>query len=163
MFEIVFNRNLLTKDPGKKGKITGISIYHGYHCGTYFKCPHGQTCKYRKAHTFHNLSVKIHRWFELYLHIKLPHWFYMNKRYTDLSGTTKCPHSMHRFYTCYNCIFQEGDRGCENKSRLKFIEEFGYLASEDEKNPYICKFFLKNEWADNYDKNTGRTIWEEIK
>lgn len=153
MFKITWSRNCLNNPE----KITGIKIIHGYQCSSACYCGYAKICKYRKGFKFHNFSVAVHRFFEYRLHIKLPHLLYINKRWTDLSGTTKCPYKKDRLYTCWDCVYCDGNvdgiclnpkRGTATKKELEVIDVYWG-------NHHRCGLFKKNEWADNWDKNTG--------
>lgn len=164
MFKISFVRDLWSNDLKKRNKITGIKITHGYHCSCSYRCEHGRKCKYRKGFKFHNWSVDVHRFFEYRLHIKLPHLLYINKKYTDLSGTTKCPFKKEREYTCFDCKhhagFDEYMKGlCGNKERHRLIKE-GKGSEITMPDKSYCKLFEKSEWADKFDKDTGETIYD---
>lgn len=164
MFKVSLSRDLFNKDPEKRNKITGIRITHGYQCSSACCCDCASKCKYRKGFKFHNWSVGVHRFFEYKLHIKLPHWLYINKHWTDLSGTTKCPFKKERRYSCHNCKYQAGyDIDCKgicgNKERYRLIEE-GRGMELYIQGQYHCKLFEKNEWADKYNKDTGEKIWD---
>ena len=165
MFKISFDRDLLNNDPKKRNKITGLIITCGYHCSNSFRCKCGSKCKYRKGFTFHNWSVGVHRFFEYRLHIKLPHLLYIQRQYTDLSGTTKCPFQMERIYTCFDCKYHAGFdeymKGiCGNKERHRLVEERKWEELDVPDVPYRCKLFEKREWADKFDKNTGETLFD---
>lgn len=164
MFKISFVRDLLNNDPKERNKITGIKITHGYHCSISYCCDCGRKCKYRKGFKFHNWSVSVHRFFEYRLNIKLPHWLYINKEYTDLSGTTKCPFKKERRYTCFDCKYHAGfdeymNGLCGNKERHHLIKEGRYDECDVPDKAY-CKFFEKSEWADKWDKNTGEKLYD---
>lgn len=155
MFKIQFTHDIMNKDPEKRKKITGIHVIHGYHCLDSCWCDCGHKCKYRKGFKFHNFSVAVHRFFEYRLHIELPHLFYIGKCITNLSGTAKCPFHKSRRYTCFDCKYQYGDRNCSNEKY--------HNASWKESRPDDpewsngkCKFFEKNEWADDWDRKTGK-------
>lgn len=164
MIKIFFTHDILNRDPEKRKKITGIMILHGYHCMNSCYCDCASKCKYRKGYKFHNWSVAVRRFFEYKLHIKLPHLLYINKKSTDLSGTTKCPFKKERMYSCHNCKYHSGFdeymKGlCGNQERNRLNKEGKwrehYLPGE-----LRCKFFEKNEYADNWDRNTGERIWD---
>lgn len=109
----------------------------------------------RKGFKFHNWSVNIHRFFEYHFHIKLPHLIYINKEYTDLSGTTKCPFHKSRYYTCWDCKHQRGLEECnipyKERKRIEQPDEWGCGR---------CGSFEKSKFADNWDKNTGKIIYK---
>ena len=76
-----------------------LHITIGYECGDGCYCDKYKKCKYKsKWHKFHNISVKIHKFFEYRLHIKLPHLIYIDQKWERLSGTDKCPFHKSRFY-----------------------------------------------------------------
>lgn len=160
MIKIFFTHDILNRDPEKRKKITGIMILHGYHCMNSCYCDCALKCKYRKGYKFHNWSVAVHRFFEYKLHIKLPHFLYINKKSTDLSGTTKCPFKKERMYSCYDCKYQHGmDEYMHGLCNNKQYGNASYEESRHPTNPCVCKFFEKNEYADNWDRNTGEKIW----
>lgn len=164
MFKISFDRDLFNKDPKKRNKITGIIITCGYHCNNSYGCKYGMKCKYRKGFRFHNWSVSVHRFFEYNLNIKLPHILYIQRKYTDLSGTTKCPFKQERKYTCFDCKyhggFDEDMNGlCANKEYIRLNKE-GRRKEIDVPNQSYCKLFEKSEWADKFDKNTGEKLFD---
>lgn len=164
MFKISFIHDLCNTDPEKRKKITGIQITHGYHCSQSYCCDCGKKCKYRKGFKFHNWSVKVHRFFQWHLHIKLPHLLYINKKYTDLSGTTKCPFKKERKYHCIDCKYHDGydeymNGLCGNKEYRRLGRE-GKGGELYVQGQHYCKLFEKNEWADKWDKNTGETIYD---
>lgn len=132
-------------------KILHINI--GYNCGDGLYCDKYKKCKYRaKWYKLHNMSVKIHRFFEYRLHIKLPHLIYIGQKWERLSGTDKCPFHKSRHYSCYDCKYIGGEwlRDCSCSERIKtyykdrkpdiYIEDWGKR----------CAYFEKNEWADDY-------------
>ena len=159
MFKIFFSRNVMGDTPQERKKITGIHIRYGYYCNC-FDCEHRHKCKYRKSCKFHNWSVNVHRFFEYKLHIKLPNWLYIDKLFTDLSGTTTCPFNMPRQYACYVCKYQAGYdeymKGlCSNKDYINSTWSESHIDGSSH-----CKFFEKNDWADKYDKKTGEVIFD---
>lgn len=154
-FKIFFDHNLRAKTEKERKKITGIIIKHGYYCLISYKCPNGKKCKYRKAFVFHNWSVRVHRFFQYHLKIKLPHLIYIGKFSTDLSGTITCPYKIPREENCYRCKYSGVGEDCENKERLKLWKEGKHKEYEIPENPYICKFFEKNDYFDCYNKKTG--------
>lgn len=145
----------LIKDLNNNKKISGIKITHGYYCSSSCYCDCKNKCKYRKGFMFHNWSVDVHRFFEYYFHIKLPHMLYINKEYTDLSGTTKCPFAKSRRYTCWDCKYQCGLEKCSipynERKRFEQIPEWAGGK---------CGSFEKCEWADDWDRDTGKRIWK---
>lgn len=161
MLKIFFTHDITNRDPEKRKRITGIMIMHGYQCGSSCYCNCASKCKYRKGYKFHNWSVAIHRFFEYRLHIKLPHFLYINKKWTDLSGTTKCPFKKERMYTCYDCKYQNGmDEYMNGLCGNKQYHNASYEESRHPTNSQICRFFEKSEWADRWDKNTGEKIYD---
>lgn len=136
-----------------------ITITHGYYCTDVYDCDCGYKCKYRNNYKFHNWRVRVHRFFERRLHIKLPYFLYICKERARLSGTTKCPYGKSRLYTCWQCKYCDGDPDgvCLNpKKATMSIEELKF--DDPEWGTYNrCSLFEKNEWADRYDKNTGET------
>lgn len=158
-FKIFFNHNLMAKTEKERKKITGIIIKHGYHCLIAYKCPNGNKCIYRKAFVFHNWSVKVHRFFQYYLKIKLPHLIYIGKFSTDLSGTITCPYGMPREENCWRCKYSGVEENCENKERQKLWKEGKHKEYEHPNNHYICKFFERDENFYNYNKVNGEIIF----
>lgn len=158
MIKISLYRDLMSDDPKK---IKSIIITHWYYCGISCYCDHGRKCKYRKNYTFHNLSVRIHLFFEYRLHIKLPHLIYISKEYTDLSGTSKCPCHKSRFYTCTECKYSCGviDGVCTNKKRETATPEELECKDPDWGSHMKCGLFEKTSWADDWDKDTGKYIY----
>lgn len=154
--KISFSHNLMAKTKEERKKITGINIYHGFHCLIAYKCPYGNKCKYRKANVFHNWSVSVHRFFQYHLKIKLPHLIYINKYSTDLSGTITCPHSMPREENCWRCKYGLGEK-CENEERNKLLTAKKWKETEHPTNKYICKFFERDDYFDYYNIKTGET------
>lgn len=144
----------LIRNGNNYKRITGINITHGYHCSSFCYCDCKNKCKYKNGFKFHNWSVNVHRFFGYYFHIKLPHLLYVGKEYTDLSGTTKCPFHKSRRYTCWDCKHQSGLRECSipyNKRRkIEYSTEWDRC---------LCGSFEKCEWADNWDKDTGKMIY----
>lgn len=157
-FKISFSKNLMAKTKEERNKITGINIYHGFYCLIAYKCPNGNKCKYRRANVFHNFSVNVHRWFEYKLKIKLPHLIYINKYSTDLSGTITCPYGMPREESCWRCKYGLGEK-CGNEERNKLLNLKKWEETEHPTNKYICKFFERSEDFYNYDKVSGKFIF----
>ena len=145
----------LLRNSDNYKKISGINITHGYHCRSSCYCDCKNKCKYKNGFRFHNWSVSVHNYFEYHFHIKLPHLLYIGKEYTDLSGTTKCPFHKSRRYDCYTCKHQCGFRECNIP-----YNERKEIDQSTECNRYICGSFEKCEWADDWDKNTGKMIYE---
>lgn len=157
MFKIKFSRDMMNEDADKRNRITGIRIVHGYYCMDCCWCIHGSKCRYRKGFKFHNISVRIHNFFQYRIHVKLPHILYVGKYNTNLSGTSKCPFNMSRRYTCYDCIHCEGQDKCGNRNYIELPHKD--TVSDDTEWPECkCKFFEKSAWADNYDRKTGRML-----
>ena len=136
-------------------------IQCGYQCNNLY-CKNRSKCKYRKSfNKLHNFYIRIRNFFKYRLHIKLPWLIYLDKKHTDLSGTTTCPFKMPRNYSCNVCEYQAGYdehmKGiCGNKDYINSTWEESHL----DESPY-CRFFEKNEWADRYDKKTGETIYND--
>lgn len=168
MFKIIWSRDVFADTPEKRNKIRGIHIFCGYHCYIAYDCDCGRKCKYRKNFTkLHNFSVRIHRFFEYRLHIKLPHLLYISKDSNDMSGTILCPFKKPRRYTCYDCkscagVDENIDTICINKERRKLFEEKrGKEAYNDDYTRAHCEFFDKVDYADDYDKRTGGIVSTE--
>ena len=142
-------------------KDSGLIITCGYECGNSSSCDCAHKCKYNSNHKFHNWSVAVHRFFEYRLHIKLPHLIYFNKEWVKLSGTTKCPHGKSRLYTCWDCKYCDGDPDgvCLNPKKTTTPIEELKVKDPDWGEHHRCSLFNKREWADKYDKNTGKIIW----
>lgn len=165
MFKIQFIHNMMGKTPEERKKITGINIIHGYNCADYYYCDCANKCKYKPKYTFHNWDVAVHRFFEQKLHIKLPHWLYVERWRANLSGTTTCPFNQPRIYTCYQCKYQAGYDSdlngiCGNEERNRLNRE-GKGSEISEFGKGRCKLFEKADWADKYDKETGEMLWNE--
>lgn len=161
MFKISFAHDILNPDPKLRKKITAIVITYGYACNDSRYCNCQRKCKYSNGgYWFHNLSCKIHLFFEYRLHIKLPHLLYIGKKHTSLSGTTKCPFHKSRHYTCWDCKYSDGQvhGSCLNEKYRKASYEES-RTDDPEWNSGKCKFFEKNEWADDWDKETGEMIY----
>jgi len=160
VFKISFTRDLLNDDPKKRKRITGIDIRHGYNCRASTWCNCSNKCKHKSNYKFHNWSVRVHRFFEYKLHIKLPHLLYIGKHSVDLSGTTKCPFNKSRYYTCWDCKYSDCDPDgvCLNEERNNTPVEERKIIDPDWGEYGKCKFFEKSEWADNWDRNTGERI-----
>jgi len=161
MFKISFSRDWLNDDPKKRKRIKGLHIEYGYYCLSCSSCDCMSKCKYKGGFKFHNWSVKVHRFFEYKLHIKLPHLLYISKHSVDLSGTTKCPFNKSRRYTCWDCQYCDGDPDgvCLNKERNETPVKERDFDDPDWGKYHRCKFFKKTPWADNWDKNTGERIF----
>ena len=144
-------RDWMNKDPKLRKKIVGITLLTGYHCLSSCYCDCSHKCKYRKINSrLHNFRVCISR----FLHLNYISRIHIAKNNVDLSGTEKCPFKKERIYTCWDCRYSYGMRGCSNeKWRTSSWEE-----SQHPTNRYVCKFFEKNDYADNYDKKTGERI-----
>ena len=136
-----------------------LSIKHGYHCSSSCWCDK-RKCKYRKGFKFHNFSVNVHRFFNYHFNINLPHLLYINRRYTDLSGTTKCPYGKSRFYTCYDCKYCGYDRSCNNpKYSTATYEELIDFIDDDWNRHCRCNLFEKSDYADAWDRDTGERVY----
>lgn len=132
-----------------------IHIIIGYKCGDGIHCDKYNQCKYKaKWNKLHNISVKIHRFFEYRLHIKLPHLLYINQKWERLSGTDKCPFNKSRYYSCYDCKFVSGsllrDCSCEERNNTPYNER-SVIETEWGKQ---CGYFEKCKWADDYLKRS---------
>lgn len=160
MFKIRFYRGMDINDLTKKGKIKGIDIKYSTHC-SFYECDCRSKCKYRKASSIHRILVNFRIWLSNNINInKLPNILFIDKPFRDLSGTTRCPFNVPRRYHCNDCIYSDYDDMCEGictcDERIKLIKarKFEEIRSSDKYTP--CKFFTKNEFADNYDKETGK-------
>lgn len=161
MFKIKFVHDIMNKDPAKRKKIKGIMVSRGYRCMDSCWCDRASKCKYNKEYTYHNLSVRVHNFFEYRLHIKLPHLIYITIRNANMSGTEMCPYHKSRLYTCHDCKWCTGKDYCENPDYSKSpYEESKNFDDPDWHNVCRCKFFEKNEYADRYDKKTGEIKFE---
>lgn len=130
-----------------------LHIQIGYQCGDGSHCDKYKQCKYRaKWIKFHNLSVRIHNFFEYRLHIKLPHLIHISQKWERLSGTDKCPFHKSRRYTCYDCRYICGDNleecCCPERYGVPFKERLPDVETEDWGTR--CAYFDKCEWADDY-------------
>ena len=166
MLKIFWNRNILGNTPEERKKITGLCITCGYHCYISCRCDCGKKCKYRKNFTgIRNLSVRIHRFFEYRLKIKLPYWISLIKESNDMSGTTMCPYNKPRRHTCYDCkhcagVDEDFDTICNNEDSINLSKE-GRWWKEcriDDETRANCKFFEPVEYADDYNPKTGSVI-----
>jgi hypothetical protein len=145
MIEFHLNRDILNKDPTKRKKITGLTIWYGLSCLDACWCDCGQKCKYGKSgYWYHNFSVRLHTFFEYKLHIKLPHLLYIGRKSEIISGTEKCPFRKSKRLTCWDCKYGYGRCGCRNeKYHNSSYEE---SKSDDPEWPHgKCKFFEKYE------------------
>lgn len=136
----------------------GLHIEYGYEC-RHINCQCRSDCKYGKGNSLGNCLVKIRRWFEYKLNIKIPARLYVSKRFTDLSGTTKCPFKVKRHYTCIHCKYHGGfdknmDGICTNKKYINDPMAYSQFGVGH------CTLFEKMKWADNYDKKTGEMIYD---
>lgn len=148
MFKISFN------------KPHSITITHGYNCIDSTHCDCRSKCKHRSNYTFHNWSVRVHRFFEYRLHIKLPYFLYIGKKRAHLSGTTRCPYGKSRLYTCWDCRYCDGDPDgvCLNQKMATATKEELKVVDPEWGEYHRCGLFEKTPWADKYDKNTGEII-----
>ena len=126
-----------------------LLIIHGYDCGDSCDCNMSKKCKHINHHRFHNFSVKLHRFFEYKLHVKLPHLIYITKKYVRFSGTHMCPYNKPRNYICHDCEFICGPllRDCRCKDNKGSYLETTYV---DDHWGRKCKYFKKCSWADDY-------------
>lgn len=140
-------------------KMKYIDIEHGYDCRSHSYCKYRTKCKYHSKYRFHNWSVAVHRFFEFHFHIKLPHWLCIHKKYVDFSGTSKCPFHTSRRYTCWDCKYTSGQIDGECLHPLYASTPLEELKVKDDPNweGGRCSLFEKNEWADQWDKDTGET------
>ena len=127
-------------------------LYISYECGDYLHCDKSKQCKYKpRFYKLHNLSVKIHRFFEYRLHIKLPYLIRIYQTWKRLSGTSKCPYHKSRYYDCYDCKYVSGElfRECSCKERINAPcnERLSPIKTEW---GYRCAYFKKCPWADNH-------------
>lgn len=145
MIEFHLNRDIFNKDPTKRKKITGLTIFYGIDCLDGCWCNCAQKCKYRKGgYWYHNWSVRLHTFFEYKLNIKLPHLLYLGKRSERLSGTSKCPFHKSKHLTCWDCKYAIGMDRCTNEKYHNASYEES--KSDDPDWPYgKCKFFEKRE------------------
>ena len=145
------------------GKFHWITITHGYYCLDSSSCDCRDKCKHSRGFKFHNWSVDVHRFFQYRLHIKLPHILYIGKKDAWLSGTTKCPYGKSRKYTCWQCNYCDGDPDgvCLNPKKATATKEELKVVDPEWGEHHRCGLFEKTPWADNYDKDTGETIWKE--
>lgn len=132
-------------------KILHINI--GYQCGDGLDCDKYRKCKYKaKWYKLHNISIRIHRFFEYRLHIKLPHLIYIGQKWKRLSGTDKCPFRKSRHYSCYDCKYIGGEClincYCPEKINTYYKDWKPDIETEDWGKR--CAYFEKCEWADNY-------------
>jgi hypothetical protein len=130
-----------------------ITITCGYDCGDAPYCDNSKKCKHIAKHRYHNFAVRLHRFFEYKLHIKLPQLICFKKEWKRLSGTKLCPYHKSRRYSCYNCKYLGYDHyhleeNCLNKIRNNTCYK-NTLEPDNDWNTK-CKFFEKNDWADDY-------------
>lgn len=147
-------------------KIKGLVIRYGYACNVSYKCDCAQKCKYRYsrnsfARFYTSAVMEIRRFFEYKLKIKLPYLLFIGHTNRDLSGTAKCPFNKSRCYTCFDCESCSPNGVCNNENyrNANWEAEGNFEIPTDWGYQWICKFFEKNELADNYDKKTGEHIF----
>lgn len=148
---------------------TGIVIRYGYRCNVSYKCDCAKKCKYHRkkdfAYYYTSAMIELRRFFEWKFHIKLPWLIFIGHNDYDMSGTTKCPFHKSRCYTCFHCKYSEYDNCeceqiCVNENyQQATYEEANAFEDSDWHHQGRCKFFEKNEWADNYDRETGEHIY----
>lgn len=147
------------KELQKKTKYYKIEI--GYNCSNSCVCDCRDKCRYNAKYTWHNFIVSIRRFFYRKFNIELGRLpFYFERHYTDLSGTTTCPFKKERMYSCIHCSYHAGFdeymKGlCSNKERT----DSTWKDTQHPSQPVVCKYFKKNNFADNYDKKTGDMIF----
>ncbi len=137
-----------------------LHINIGYQCGDGSYCDKYKQCKYRaKWYKLHNLSVRIHRFFEYRLHIKLPHLICISQKWERLSGTDKCPFHKSRRYTCYDCRHHFGVETCTCEARINtpYKEQLPDVDTDDWGKR--CAYFDKCKRADSY-MDGGRNKYE---
>jgi hypothetical protein len=135
--------------PKEKGS-SKIIVTCGYDCGDASHCDKSKHCKHRAKYRYHNFMVKLNRFFEYKLHIKFPHLICFQKEWVRLSGTKLCPYHKSRNYTCWDCKYNTYTENCLNETRNNTPYKETLCDSEWGKK---CKFFDKNEWADDYKNN----------
>ena len=139
----------------KDKRYSKVIITCGYNCEDSCYCDKAKQCKYKSSHRYHNFIVNFHNFFKYKLHIELPHLIYIQKEYKQLSGTKKCPFNKSRHYTCSHCAYSGyDDYGLEEICVNNIRNATPYKATLEINNDWgtTCKFFKKNEWADDYKK-----------
>ena len=164
MFKIEVSRKI-DESQKTRQKIDTIDVIFGYRCFSY-SCDCSSKCKYSRSSKIQNLITKIVRFFRDNLHIKFFKKIFILNKWTNLSGTTTCPFKKPRRYSCSECEYQAGYdeymKGiCGNKERFRLIEEGRYSEIICVEEPR-CKLFKKDKFADNYDKNTGEMIFDNM-
>lgn len=156
----------------KLNRLRGIGKHHpyllitcGYQC-SFIDCKHYRSCKYRHGfYHLHNLSVELRRWIYYKTKGKIDIHFpvYIQKLYTNLAGTTKCPHNIARedSWDCWQCKYSDGniDGNCMNEQYIEDNRTGNWKAHEDPEHHGRCKYFEVNEWYLNYDHKTGELIY----
>ena len=138
-------------------KESGIYITYGYQCGDSSSCDCRHKCRHCGSYRFHNFSVDFHRFFEKYLHIKLPHLLHISRKWVRLSGTTKCPYNKSRLYTCWDCQYCDGDPDgvcLHPRAASRCYEDLAVIDPEWGSH-HRCKLFAPIPGAMEYDKQTG--------
>lgn len=138
---------------GEKGKIV---IERSPICGDATVCPNRHKCKYGKKHNywFSNLCVSVRNAFKRNFNIDLPESpFIVANRWECFSGTKKCPHSMPKNYTCYDCKYLGWYDFDECNCKERYNVPFSDTVYRDENwgNQMRCKFFEPFEglYSDN--------------
>lgn len=129
----------------KKNERLGITntyliIYPRRECSNYFQCKYGRDCK------FNRFKSKFHK------HIVV------QGKSSDLSGTELCPFHMPRLYTCWDCIYCNGDVDgpCLNPNRKN---EMTYN-DPDWGAHHRCTGFTPDTWCNDWSRKTGERIYK---
>jgi hypothetical protein len=160
MFKVRFSHDLFNDNPELRKRIKGLHVEIGYNCSNGCYCDCGSKCKHRSNYRWHNFWVNVSLFLRRKFNIDWHNPIYITKHYVDLSGTSKCPFKKERMYHCIHCKHHAGyDEYMKGLCSNKEWRNASYTEAQHPTNPQICKFFEKNNWADNYDKETGEMIY----
>lgn len=128
------------------------------HCINHYYCEYNNICEYnRTKQKMYKIRKRLRDFlvfkFGIHLGSLESKWIYR-----DLSGTTICHHHVSRNYSCFDCKYSRCDTVeiemcCTNEDYInnKFSES-------NIPGKRHCKFFSKDEYADDYNKETGEYI-----
>lgn len=160
MFKVRFMHDLLNSDPKLRKRIKGLLVEVGCECQVSCYCDCCNKCKYKSNYKWNNFWVGVSRFLYRKFKIDWHNPIHITKHRVDLSGTTKCPFKKERMYHCMDCKHHAGyDEHMKGLCGNKAYHNASWAESQHPTNPCVCKFFEKNDWADNWDRNTGEITY----
>lgn len=151
--------DVLNPDVNLRKKIKYIQFVYKTVCSQHCECKCSNKCKYaRGGHKLEKIQVAIRQFFKYRLNIELPGKIWFCTASSDLSGTVKCPFSVPRIRTCYDCVYSTGYDICCNNARTKLIKDGKYKECVYESGSIKCKLFELDVDRARFNVTTGKRI-----